>query len=234
MTGRAKNCIHIVLPKLLWCSILPSFSNMKKVLRYIFSILLLWFVAHCTYIITDGLFDEDTVADVAVILGSTVNEDGSISPRLKARLDKGYDLYRTGKVNKLMVSGGTGKEGYPEGTVMAAYLEVMGVNRQDIIIDDEGNNTYLTALHYKEAAAQQGFQSVIVVSQYFHITRCKMVFRKLGITNLSGAHAEYFELRDLYSAAREFVGFMFIGGGIKAIIEPFTYINLARKLNPYP
>ena len=82
---------------------------MKKVLKYTVSILLLWFVAHCTYIVIDGLFDEDTTADVAVILGSTVNEDGSLSPRLKARLDKGYELYRTGKVNKLMVSGGTGK-----------------------------------------------------------------------------------------------------------------------------
>lgn len=180
---------------------------MKKWLKYIVAILALWFVGHTTYIVIDGLMDEDTTADVAVILGTTVNEDGSLSPRLKARLDKGYELYRTGKVNKLMVSGGTGKEGQPEGLVMAAYLEILGVGRQDIIVDDEGNNTYLTALHYKEAAAQQGFQSVIVVSQYFHITRCKMVFRKLGITNVTGAHAEYFELRDIYSTAREFVGF---------------------------
>ncbi len=180
---------------------------MKKWLKYIVGILSLWFVAHTTYIVADGLMDEDTKADVAVILGTTVNEDGSLSPRLKARLDKGYELYRTGKVNKLMVSGGTGKEGQPEGTVMAAYLEVMGVGRQDIIIDDEGNNTYLTAQHYQQSAAQQGFQSVIVVSQYFHITRCKMVFGKLGIANVYGAHAEHFELRDLYSTAREFIGF---------------------------
>lgn len=179
---------------------------MKKGIKYLGLTLLIWFVGHSIYIITDGLTDEGLQADVAVILGSTVNEDGTLSPRLEARLKQGFVLYQTEKAKMLMVSGGLGKEGYSEGTVMAEYLVRWGVPPSDILIDNEGNNTYLTALHYQQAAAQHQFKSVIVVSQYFHISRTKMVFRKLGIENVTGSHARYFAWRDFYSVFREFFG----------------------------
>ena len=51
-------------------------------------------------------------ADIAVILGSKVNEDGTLSERLKKRLECGISLYHNGRAKKLMVSGGLGKEGF--------------------------------------------------------------------------------------------------------------------------
>ncbi|HEY8938378.1 MAG TPA: hypothetical protein VIM65_24325, partial [Cyclobacteriaceae bacterium] len=49
--------------------------------------------------------------------------------------------------------------------------------------------------------------SVVVVSQFFHITRTKYILRKLGVENVYGAHADYFEWRDFYSVFREFFAF---------------------------
>ncbi|WP_040398659.1 YdcF family protein, partial [Cesiribacter andamanensis] len=66
-------------------------------------------------------------ADVAVIMGNTVHADGSLSPRLQARLDKGLALYRQKQVARLLVSGGLGKEGHWEATAMEAYLLQQGV-----------------------------------------------------------------------------------------------------------
>lgn len=176
---------------------------MQKIIKRLLIVLGLWFIAHAGYIIYDGLTDDHVTADAAVILGSKVNQDGSLSPRLNARIQRGYDLYRAGKVQKLVVSGGVGKEGFEEGTVMAAYLTLLGVPHDDIIIDNAGNNSYLTAVNYKAIAKANNLKSVIVVSQYFHITRTKMIFRKVGIENVSGAHADHFEWRDIYSTARE-------------------------------
>ena len=180
---------------------------MLKALKYLLIALLLWFIIHSIYVVADGLHDDGATADVAVILGTKVNEDGTLSPRLNARVQKGYELYKAGRVKKLMVSGGIGKEGYPEGIVMAIKLEEMGVPAADVIIDNEGNNSFLTALNYKFVSTLRHYNSVIVVSQYFHITRTKLVFRKLGIQNVSGAAPKYFEWRDIYSLSREFPGF---------------------------
>ncbi len=43
----------------------------------------MWFFGHITYIIIDGLTKNEERADIAVILGNKVNEDGTLSERLE-------------------------------------------------------------------------------------------------------------------------------------------------------
>ena len=69
-----------------------------------------------------GMNDRIGNADVALVLGNKVNPDGSPSPRLKARLDTAAENFRNGFFPKIIVSGGTGIEGVPEGTAMKNYL----------------------------------------------------------------------------------------------------------------
>lgn len=164
------------------------------------------FLIHIIVISIDGLKDDKiSKVNVAVILGSKVNEDGSVSARLKARLDKGLELYRDSVVNQLYVSGGLGKEGFFEGSVMAEYLVANGVPASVIKIDNHGNNTRQSALNFKRDFPLEN--AVIVVSQYLHITRCKLAFRQVGVAKTFGSHCNFFEKRDPYSAFREFFGF---------------------------
>ena len=179
---------------------------MKPTLKKLLILVSLIFIIHEIVIITDGLIDDDnTKNNIAVILGSKVNLDGSLSKKLKARLDRGYQLYSDAQVSKLYVSGGLGKEGFYEGTVMADYLVSKGVPEKLITIDDNGINTRHTALNFVKDYPSE--TSVTIVSQYFHITRCKLAFKQVGITNVTGVHCDYFELRDLYAVVREFFGF---------------------------
>ena len=179
--------------------------TMKKTARYGIRILLGWFLAHTLFILADGLVDEREKGDVGVILGTTVNPDGSLSERLKRRLDKGVELYRDSLIGMVVVSGGLGKEGFYEGTRMAQYLRAQGIPGAKIIVDNAGVTTAATARNFRRM--HPGPQSVVVVSQYFHITRTKLAFRNEGYPHVQGVHAEYFEARDLYSIIREFFGF---------------------------
>src|SRR5262245_21950109 len=79
-------------------------------------------VATAAFISFDGLTDDPVPADVAVVPGNQVNPDGTPSDRLAARLDTALNLYRRGVVKAVLVSGGTGVEGFDEADVMAAYL----------------------------------------------------------------------------------------------------------------
>ncbi|KUG08948.1 hypothetical protein ASU33_09455 [Solirubrum puertoriconensis] len=151
----------------------------------------------------DGLDDNPQPADCILILGNTVNPNGTLSARLQARLDKGLELYRQKLAPVVMVSGGLGKEGHYEGRAMAAYLEAAGVPADAIIEDNLGNTTRATAQNFAAVAQRQQLGSVLVVSQFYHITRTKMLLKQQGNHQVYGAHADYFELRDMYSLLRE-------------------------------
>lgn len=180
-----------------------------KVRKYLAVLLVfpLWFVAHTGYIVADGLNDEIAAADAAVVLGNTVERNGQPSERLKARLEKAVELYEKNLVGKIIVSGGFGAEGFEEADVMRDYLVSRNVPENSIILDKNGYNTHKTAVSTKQIMQSRNMQSVIVVSQYFHITRSRLAFQKAGIENIYAAHANYFEWRDAYSVLREFTGF---------------------------
>ena len=176
----------------------------------------LWFLAHVVYIVADGLTDEIAKTDAAVVLGNTVERDGQPSGRLRARLEKAVELYRKKLVGKIIVSGGFGAEGFEEADVMRAFLVGKNIPDEDIILDKDGYNTYKTAVNTRAIMEANNFRSVTIVSQYFHITRTRLAFQKLGIENISAAHADYFELRDIYSIVREFTGFYTYLAGAKS------------------
>lgn len=52
-----------------------------------------------------------------------------------------------------------------------------------------------------------GFKSALIITQYYHVTRTRLAFSKVGIERFFSAHADFFELRDIYSLLREFFGY---------------------------
>lgn len=185
-------------------------KSRKKIKRYAVTILLVlaaWFFIHTIYTIGDGRSYPSYQADVAVILGNKVNEDGTLSERLRQRLETGVKLYNDELVKYIVVSGGLGKEGFYEGDKMREYLLEHNIPDSIIIVDNEGNNTRLTAQNFAEINKKYRFEKAVVVSQYFHISRTKLLFRQEGFKNLQGAAPDYFEWRDLYAIPREFIAY---------------------------
>ncbi len=178
-----------------------------KALKYIGIIILSWVVIHSIVIVADGLTDNPIKADCILILGNTVNVDGTPSKRLQSRLDKGADLYKNHYAERIIVSGGKGKEGHYEGTVMKLYLIQQGIDETHIIVDNLGINTLETANNFVKIADTETYKSVIVVSQFFHLTRTKFILKKKGVNKVYAAHANYFELRDAYATLRETIAF---------------------------
>jgi vancomycin permeability regulator SanA len=179
----------------------------KRITKILVTILLLWLLGHLIYTTIDGLKDEKKQAELAVILGNKVNEDGTLSERLEKRLECGLNLYRNRRVKKILVSGGLGKEGFYEGDKMKGYLTKNGVPDSVIIVDNLGNNTIATVGNTLKLKDSLNFRSLIVVSQYFHLTRTKMLFKKRHFENVSSVSPKYFEFRDIYSLLREFGAF---------------------------
>lgn len=163
---------------------------------------------HLTAAIVDGLGDAGGVADVAVVLGNHVNEDGTPSRRLALRLDRALALYQAGEVPTIIVSGGQ-TPGHPhEAGVMKRYLVERGVPAAAVVEDRGGVNTFQTARFVAGYVREHELGSVVAVTHYYHLSRTKLALRRFGVPGVIGAHAAVeLEAREPWSLLREVVGY---------------------------
>lgn len=180
---------------------------MLRNLRMFALLFLAWFFLHCLWVVQDGLQDFTGKADIAIVLGNTVFKDGSLSPWLRGRVEEALHLYRNGQVKKIFVSGGIGTSYYPEGDGMRNYLLAQGVADKDILVDNHGDNSYLTARNFLALNHSAHCRSAVVVTSYYHITRSKYILKKLGFSAVAGACSRYTTIHDWYGLAREFPAF---------------------------
>ena len=173
--------------------------------RCLVALILGYAVIASTWITSDGLTDEPAKSDLVIIPGNTVNPDGSLSPRLKGRLDAALSLWHQGLASHFFVSGGVGKEGVDEAHAMKEYLLASGVAAERIFQDSEGLNTEATARNAAELMRQHKLTSAVIATQFFHITRLRVLLVQQGVKVVGNVHGRYFELRDAYSLAREVV-----------------------------
>jgi uncharacterized SAM-binding protein YcdF (DUF218 family) len=170
-------------------------------------IIVLWLFVHCLWIVYDGMRPFTGKADIAIVLGNTVMPDGSLSSWLQGRVDAALQLYQQQRVKKIFVSGGIAEGRRPEGDAMREYLVNHGVNSNDIIVDNYGNNTYLTARHFIDLNNGGKYQSAVVVTSYYHIPRSKYILKKLGYKNVYSDYSKAFFWADWRSLARDCIGF---------------------------
>ena len=172
--------------------------------------LLVWVIIHIIYICIDGLRNFKGNADVAIVLGNQVYKNDSLSTGLQGRVDEALVLYKAGRVKKIFVSGGISndKDGrYPEGDAMQKYVRQHGVPAADVISDNNGQNTFLTAKDFIAWNQTHHYRSAVIVSQFYHITRAKYILRKLGFKNVYSASSEKYSWRDITGTLREVPAF---------------------------
>jgi vancomycin permeability regulator SanA len=135
-----------------------------------------------------GTTDYRRPADAAVILGARVYADGRPSPLLADRIATGVDLYRSGLVPLLVMSGGDGADGFNEAVVMRERAIAAGVAPTAILVDASGVNTDATVEHaIALLAAPSAVQPLrlIAVSQPYHLPRIQLAFSGAGIDVLT-------------------------------------------------
>ncbi len=178
-----------------------------QVIKYIFVTGISVCVITAIIIIYDGFQDNIQQSDAIVILGNKVELTGEPSQRLVSRLEKGFQIYTNKIAPFVIVTGGIGREGFDEAEVMKQYLIKKGIPEDFILVDSQGINTFESAKNIQKIVKDKNFKSVLIVSNYYHISRTVLAFEKNNISEVYSAHANFFEWRDLYSIPREVVGF---------------------------
>ncbi len=183
----------------------------RPVVKYISltlcGVLLLYLIA-ASAIAVMGLQDYVSAsADMIVVPGNTVHANGSLSRRLKSRLDVAVELFHEGRAPLIYVSGGRGREGRDEAAAMASYLRTQGVAESAIVQDPLGITTGATGANAAQYLRSQNLGSAIVATQYFHVPRTVLALERNGVRVTGTRHARYYEMRDIYSLCREVVAY---------------------------
>lgn len=116
--------------------------------------------------------------DVAIIYGAEVYPSGKPSPYLRARLDRGVELYRAGKAKVFIVSGDNADAHNHEATNMKKYLVAQGVPADQVVEDAYGLDTYDTCVRARKVF---GVDSALLVSQRYHLPRAVATCRSVGV-----------------------------------------------------
>lgn len=117
-------------------------------------------------------------APVALVLGAGLYRDGTPTPALYDRVVTAVDLYKAGKVKKLLMSGDNRFVNYNEPAAMKTLAERLGVPAQDIVLDYAGRRTYDSCYRAGEIF---GVQQALVVTQRFHLDRALFLCDALGV-----------------------------------------------------
>jgi vancomycin permeability regulator SanA len=127
-----------------------------------------------------GTTDYRRSADAAVVLGAQVYPGGALSTALEDRVRTGVDLYNAGLVPRLVMSGGTGVSGVDESLAMKRRAIELGVPDAAVMRDPKGDNTDATVANTTAMLGGAGSRRVLVVSQFWHLPRVKLAYRKAG------------------------------------------------------
>lgn len=158
---------------------------------------------------------------IAIVFGAKVWDDKSPSPVLYDRVVTAVELYRAGRVKKILMSGDNPTESYDEPTVMKETAVKLGVPESDVVLDFAGRRTYDTCYRAKEIFE---VQRAILITQEFYQARALYLCNNLGIDSI-GITADrrqyegskYWSFREFFSVASawfemNFLPFEPIGG----------------------
>jgi SanA protein len=116
--------------------------------------------------------------ETAIVLGASVNPDGTMSAMLADRVERAAQLWRAGKVDRLLVSGEHDAWSYDEPDTMRQQLVRDGVPAHAIFEDHAGFDTWSTMVRARKVF---GVKHAVVITQAFHMPRSLYLAKAAGV-----------------------------------------------------
>ncbi|SHG78481.1 vancomycin high temperature exclusion protein [Chryseobacterium sp. OV279] len=189
---------------------------MKKVIKNIFKIFLLLlaagiiFIAWANYSIRkeSSAFVSYRIADVpetktALLLGTGKTlSNGMPNAYFYNRIQAAIDLYKSGKIKYIIVSGDNSTKDYNEPEDMQLTLMQYGIPKDKIVMDHAGFRTLDSVVRAKEIFGQN---KLVIISQKFHNERAVFLAKENGMEAFGFNAADVNKYAGLKTNLREYL-----------------------------
>lgn len=205
-----------------------------KIVRILVSLVVVAIVFAAVRVYTYGGAPPDMQADAAVVLGAAVWTQ-QVSPVFRERINHAMDLYRRGRVHKIIFTGGQGNRNEPtEAAAARGYAISNGISPGDILIEQRSHTTYENLVFAKQLADAHGLKKVLIVSDPMHMRRAIAMAHDVGLeaypsptttTRYTGFRSQFAEL------TRE--TFYYLGYSVRSLLKlPERRVESASVIEP--
>lgn len=122
----------------------------------------------------------DPVYEAIIIPGYPYDADGKMNAIYKMRLFWAFHLYSEGRVEKIITSGSAVHSPYVEAEIFALYLMEMGVDADDIIIENQAQHSLENVFYGMEIARSRGFEKVAVATDMWQSGMIQFIANRYG------------------------------------------------------
>lgn len=144
-------------------------------------------------------------ADYVIVLGAQWKQNGP-SYVLQKRLVEAVEYLQENPDTKVIVSGGQGaNEPMSEAQGMKSYLTQAGIEEERILVEDQSTNTYENLIYSAKLLNQEN-DSVVLVTNNFHMFRALQIAQKQGYVHIEGQSAASYPAMMPNNLLREFFG----------------------------
>jgi SanA protein len=167
-------------------------------------------------------------AHVAIVPGALVYPDGRMSGMLADRVRSAVDLYRSDKVQRILVSGDHHRLGYDETDTMRDALLRASVPSRAIFTDYAGFDTWSTMVRAREVF---GVDRAVVVTQGFHMARALSLGRAAGLNvrGLVSDRGHNYGSQGTRSSVREVAAR--VKGAGQALLQPTVLLGPSHPIS---
>lgn len=173
---------------------------MLKVVKILLGVAIAVYISSLAYVMSFSLNKSiPEHADAALILGAKVNLDETPSDPLYNRTMTAVNLYKAGKIDYILGTGGVGLGKSPEAEVAKKVAVKEGVPQEKFLLEKSSHNTYASLEGIKNIAEQNNIKSVIVISDQYHVARGVLFARHFGFKPVYWDYPKitYYEKKDI-------------------------------------
>ncbi len=135
-------------------------------------------LAIASYGVSDSL-DNVLPRKYALLLGTAkFTRSGMVNPYYRYRIVAAVELYKAGKVKKIIASGDNSSKYYNEPATMRDDLAAAGVPKDDILMDFAGFRTLDSVARCK---SKFGVEDPLIITQAYHAKRALYLADRLGL-----------------------------------------------------
>lgn len=124
-------------------------------------------------------------ADCIIVPGALVHADGMPGQMLFARIENAVRLFRDGWAGAIVFTGGRGESGPIESEAARDLAVRMGVPAEHLHVEVESHTTYENFTNARAVMREHGWRTCIVSTDPFHVFRCLLIARVLGLVTWS-------------------------------------------------
>lgn len=136
--------------------------------------------------LTDDMVDKIVYSDTCDNLKNTTY--GIVfgnSMLIKERVNTAYDAYKSGRMKKVIFSGGSNGVSNQNNDTVAEAVKMrelaikLGIKEEDILIDDKSNNSFENVKNSFDLIKDQNITEIAIITSEFHLKRCYAIIKKI-------------------------------------------------------